>query len=151
MITDIQEIEKMVNKMEDTGEEVKTVLRNDKHFILLSLEYINTLKIYINILVFSGSSSTDSSSTLSGGDQPPAFQKQYSREYAPNERMERRPKSPPRMTRGSSPPSITMSSAPAAPPPPPPMMAPPPQMKASPMDQLMAHKGTHLMICRSFT
>ena len=34
MITDIQEIKKMVNKMEDTGKEVITALTDDKHFFL---------------------------------------------------------------------------------------------------------------------
>jgi len=95
------------------------------------------------------SSSNDSSSTLSGGDQPPPLQKQYSREHVRNDGMQRRPKSPPRVTRGSSPPSNRVSSAPVAPPPPPPMMVPPPPMKSSPLDQLMAHKNKYANLSKN--
>ena len=127
--------------MEDVGEEVTEVLIGKcKSFYVISSLMYNKLFLSISSSL-SDSSSNDSSSTLSGGDQTPALQTQYSREHVRNDGMQRRPKSPPRVMRGSSPPSNRVSSAPVAPPPPPPMMVPPPPMKTSPLDQLMAHKS----------
>merc|ERR1712226_1442999 len=60
-----------------------------------------------------------------------------------------RGRSPPKMTRGYSPPQVMMSSAPAAPPPPPPMMVPPPPMKSSPLDQLNAHKDKYANLSKN--
>ena len=87
------------------------------------------------ICVFSASSSSDTSSTLSEIEQPPLRREPSPNAFGVADIGSSKPrynlKSP-----ASSPPEIKVSTAPAAPPPPPPI----PISKETPLEQLASHK-----------